>query len=362
MPHTPWLPIAPSTAMGADMIARLSQDVAGLLESFPHPVVLTDGQNDVLLANSRALQTFPRLAIGRPLTFAIRDPDVLDSLQHVRARGESERVALVERVPIERAFDVHVAPMRVADGDDAVVLIFEDTTAMRRVEMMRVDFVANASHELRTPLAAILGFIETLQGPARNDAEARMRFLAIMAEQARRMARLVDDLLSLSRIELNAHLKPEHPVNIVAVVRQIADALSALAGDREVEIAVIDRTGGAAIIAGDGDELSRVFENLIENAIKYGASGKRVEITIEAEPRREVTVRVRDFGPGIASEHLPRLTERFYRVDIAASRDKGGTGLGLAIVKHIVARHRGRLDIESRPGQGAIFSVTFALQ
>jgi two-component system phosphate regulon sensor histidine kinase PhoR len=226
---------------------------------------------------------------------------------------------------------------------------------------MRADFVANASHELRTPLASLSGFIETLQGPARNDPQARERFLDIMKAQANRMARLIDDLLSLSRIELKAHVQPEHQVDLGPIVRQVADGLQTLARDRGVEVRIA-LPPEPLFARGDRDELIRVFENLVENALKYGAAGKRVDIALVREAGdNEATVAVRDYGPGIAPEHLPRLTERFYRVDVTESRAQGGTGLGLALVKHILHRHRGRLTIDSAPGKGATFTVRLPL-
>jgi two-component system phosphate regulon sensor histidine kinase PhoR len=225
---------------------------------------------------------------------------------------------------------------------------------------MRADFVANASHELRTPLAALSGFIDTLRGSARDDPAARERFLPIMQAQADRMARLIDDLLSLSRIELNAHLRPDKQVDVGAIVRQVADSLQTLARDRQVEVKTIG-TPAALLVPGDRDELIRVFENLVENALKYAASGKRVDIALSVgegpDGNREARIAVRDRGPGIAPEHLPRLTERFYRVDVSESRAQGGTGLGLALVKHILNRHGGRLTIDSTLGQGATFTV-----
>ncbi|MGH6840862.1 MAG: sensor histidine kinase, partial [Methylocella sp.] len=244
-----------------------------------------------------------------------------------------------------------------------LILTLRDLSEARRVERMRVDFVANASHELRTPLASLLGFVETLQGPAREDKDARERFLSIMREQAQRMARLVDDLLSLSRIEQNLHLRPRAPVDFVAILRHIADTLAPMAGDNGVALKL--DVPAKALVTGDRDELVRLAENLVENAIKYGASGpqtvnRHVEITLMAE-MHQCVLTVRDHGPGIAPEHLPRLTERFYRVDAGQSRAKGGTGLGLAIVKHIVARHGGRLGIESTLGEGATFSVVLPL-
>jgi len=251
------------------------------------------------------------------------------------------------------------APARAAQ---LVLMSFHDLTQQRRVEEMRADFVTNASHELRTPLAALSGFIDTLQGPAREDVRARERFLGIMHTQANRMARLIDDLLSLSRVELSAHVRPEASIDIVPIIHQVVDGLEALASERQVEIEV-DLPETPVTIAGDREELLRLFENLIENGLKYGASGGRVIVSLnqtapgEASP--EVRVMVRDFGPGIAPEHLPRLTERFYRVDVGDSRNQGGTGLGLSLVKHILNRHRGRLLIESVPKNGATFTACF---
>jgi two-component system phosphate regulon sensor histidine kinase PhoR len=229
---------------------------------------------------------------------------------------------------------------------------------------MRADFVANAGHELKTPLSTLLGFIETLRGPARDDAAARERFLGILYEQAGRMARLVDDLLSLSRIEQKVHIHPDTTTDLVMIVNEVTDGLAPLARERDVEIRINGEADSLDVL-GDRDELIRVFENLIENALKYGASGKRVDITLTREPAagepRDAMVAVRDYGPGIAPEHLPRLTERFYRVDIAESRAQGGTGLGLALVKHILNRHRGRLMIDSTLGSGATFTARLPL-
>jgi signal transduction histidine kinase len=244
------------------------------------------------------------------------------------------------------------------------VALLSDVTAIRRLEQMRIDFVANVSHELRTPLAALTGFIETLQGPAHDDPAARERFLGIMQAQAWRMARLVDDLLSLSRIELRAHQRPETPVELVPIVRQVADGLLVLARERGVAVEVTEPEEPLTVL-GDRDELIRLFENLIENGLKYGASGKRVAVmlgrTAGGDGKAEASVSVRDYGPGIAAEHLPRLTERFYRVDVGESRAQGGTGLGLALVKHILNRHQGRLSIASKEGEGATFTIRLPL-
>jgi two-component system phosphate regulon sensor histidine kinase PhoR len=270
-----------------------------------------------------------------------------------------------ERVPVERLFDVYVAPLATADGEVVATLItLRDQTEARRVERLRVDFIANASHELRTPLASLVGFIETLQGSAHDDAKARDRFLAIMREQGRRMARLIEDLLSLSRIEQKQHVRPETVVDLAQTTRSVVDALTPMAEDLGVEIRI--SAAQQVMVAGDRDELLRVAENLIENAIKYGvragseAAGV-VEVAVTMN-EKEGSLSVRDYGYGIAPEHLPRLTERFYRVDATQSRAKNGTGLGLAIVKHILSRHRGRLTITSRVNQGSCFVAAVPLQ
>jgi two-component system phosphate regulon sensor histidine kinase PhoR len=336
-----------------------------LIGGLPDPVVALDWTGRIAAFNDAASAVAPALRRGELASIAFRMPEVVDAVRRASIKNETQRVEFFQRVPIDQWFEVIVTPVKLqkeypVDLPDMVLMTFHDLTPLRRVEEMRADFVANASHELRTPLAALSGFIETLQGSARDDAPARERFLQIMQAQATRMARLIDDLLSLSRIELSAHLRPATPVDVVPIVRQVADSLETLARDRDVKILLQPQTE-PLIVLGDRDELIRVFENLIENALKYGASGKRVEInfsrgeTLDGLP--EARVAVRDYGPGIAPEHLPRLTERFYRVDVADSRAQGGTGLGLALAKHILNRHRGRLSIASTPGHGAAFTV-----
>ena len=335
-----------------------------LIAAISDPAVALDRDGRVVAMNARMNEIAPAVRVGEPVSIGLRFPEVVEAIRRVAATGEPERVEFVERVAPGRWFETFVNPVAPSADPQAphpalLLMVFHDLTPIRRIEEMRADFIANASHELRTPLAALSGFIETLNGPAREDPAARERFLGIMQSQANRMARLIDDLLSLSRIELNEHLRPETPVDLLAVVKQVVDALQMLARDRAVEIAV-EAPSGPLMVQGDRDELIRVFENLVENALKYGASGKRVAITLARETG-EAVAQVRDFGPGIAAEHLPRLTERFYRVDVAGSRAQGGTGLGLALVKHIVSRHRGQLQIASDPGQGATFTIRLKL-
>jgi two-component system phosphate regulon sensor histidine kinase PhoR len=337
--------------------------IEAVLAGLPDPVVALDRRGDVVALNARATAVAPALRPGEPVSLGLRVPEVLEAIRRARASGTAQRVEFSERVPLDRWYEVIVTPISspgVAANPGLVLLAFHDLTPLRRVEEMRADFVANASHELRTPLAALSGFIDTLRGSAREDPAARERFLPIMQAQADRMARLIDDLLSLSRIELNAHLRPDKQVDVGAIVRQVADSLQTLARDRNVEVKTIG-SSAPLLVPGDRDELIRVFENLVENALKYAASGKRVDIALSVgegpDGKREARIAVRDRGPGIAPEHLPRLTERFYRVDVSESRAQGGTGLGLALVKHILNRHGGRLTIESAPGQGATFTV-----
>ena len=339
--------------------------IAVVIAGLPDPVVVLDRGGRVVAFNAPAGALAPALRGGEPASFALRAPEIVDAIRRATATGEAQLVEFSERVPLDRWYEAHVVPVTLtrilaAARPDLVLMTFHDLTPLRRVEEMRADFVANASHELRTPLATLTGFVETLQGPARNDPAARERFLGIMKQQADRMARLIDDLLSLSRIELNAHRRPDTPVDLVGVVRQVADGLQTLARSRDVAIAIA-APEAPLIVLGDRDELVRIWENLVENALKYGGSGKRVDIALAREPAggqpAEAVVSVRDYGPGIAPEHLPRLTERFYRVDVGQSRAEGGTGLGLALVKHILNRHGGRLAIESMVGQGATFTV-----
>jgi two-component system phosphate regulon sensor histidine kinase PhoR len=364
----------PTAEGGPPMAVRVEprtapQLIEAVLAGLPDAAIALDPEGIVISFNAPARALAPALRRGEPASFALRMPEVVAAVRRATATGEEQRIEFSERVPVDRWYQAHVTALYVhkeepRERPDLVLMTVRDLTPLRRMEEMRADFVANASHELRTPLATLSGFIETLQGSARDDAAARERFLAIMKQQATRMARLIDDLLSLSRIELNAHLRPDTEVELVGIVRQVADALQTLARDRGVEIAV-SAPAEAIMVPGDRDELVRVFENLVENALKYGAVGKRVEIAVArdaADGRAgEAAVSIRDFGPGIAPEHLPRLTERFYRVDVAQSRAEGGTGLGLAIVKHILNRHLGRLDIDSGLGAGATFTVRLPL-
>ncbi len=353
----------------ADVPAPAAGDLASLgkfLVAIPQPVLAIGPDDRVVAVNAPARALFPALGVGVPLANYLRSPDVLDAVAAARSRGTRTEASWQERVPVERVFAVSVTPLDPLDRGAPVIVYLHEVSEARRFERMRVDFITNASHELRTPLASLLGFIETLQGPARDDERARGRFLTIMREQAQRMARLVDDLLSLSRVEQHLHLRPQAPVDLTQVLHHIADTLAPLARETGVDLRVAST--GQVIVSGDRDELMRVAENLLENAIKYGASAasdRRVLVVadraVAGKGRSEAVARVTDHGPGIAAAHLPRLTERFYRVDASASRAKGGTGLGLALVKHIVARHRGRLAIASVPGEATTFSVFLPL-
>ena len=335
------------------------------ISAFPDPVILVDLRAVVVDANDAARTLLPGLRERQPLAFALRDPELLDALPIVAASGTPAAVEIGGRMPNEQVYEVRIRPLGPAGegtgpGEAAVALFFRDLTAERRTERMRVDFIANVSHELRTPLASLAGFIDTLKGPAREDPPARERFLEIMGAQASRMTRLIDDLLQLSRVELREHLPPSQAVDLASTLSHMVEVMAPLARERGATIA-LDLPEGPVEVMGDRDELLRLIENLVENAVKYGGGGP-VEVSLRRIPGggaggQRVELSVRDHGPGIPPEHLPRLTERFYRVDVAESRREGGTGLGLAIVKHIVGRHRGRLLIESEPGQGATFRV-----
>jgi len=339
------------------------------VDALPTPCFVADGRGITRYVNRRALEVYEGVKPGDPLSFSLRAPSLLEAFDRVCSTGEPERINWIEKVPTETWYEAHIAPIYmpgsvVQDGTlripDFILVVIRDLTETRRLERMRTDFVANASHELRTPLASLTGFIETLQGPARNDPEAQDRFLSIMLDQAGRMRRLIDDILSLSRIELKAHVRPASVVDLAEIVRHTADALSPLAADMGIRIR-LNIPDAPVRVKGDRDELIQVTENLIENALKYGHDGKFVDVGLsdrgEGPQERVWQLSVRDYGEGISPEHLPRLTERFYRVDVESSRAMKGTGLGLAIVKHILTRHRGRLDVDSEPGKGATFTV-----
>jgi len=332
-----------------------------VLEPLPDPVMLLDTSGRVVLANEAMRAVVGRDAEKKHVSAVLRTPIVLHAIEHASLTGESGSVEFVTYVPVERHYRAHVACT--AQPPRFATLLLHDLTALKRAEQARADFIANASHELRTPLAAVSGFIDTLRGHARDDEAARAKFLEIMSLEAQRMRRLIDDLLSLTRIEQNEHVPPAGEVDIESVVRDAAAALAPLAEADDVALS-IDAPSDLPRVAGERDELIQVFQNLIHNAIKYGRSGGHVWITLcsteSFHGRRGgamVGVSVRDDGEGIPREAIPRLTERFYRVDVKRSRERGGTGLGLAIVKHIINRHQGRLSIESQLGEGSMFTV-----
>ncbi|WP_306119986.1 MULTISPECIES: ATP-binding protein [unclassified Roseitalea] len=335
------------------------------LDGIPDPVLVIDKRGVVQHANREYRRVLGTMQPGASVLIRFRSPEMLDMIQRAFAGQQPDPVELVERSPREHWFMVSIAPLKPASRPlIGHVLHFRDLSELRRAERMRTDFIANASHELRTPLASLTGFIETLAGPARDDPGAREKFLDIMLNQAERMSRLIDDLLSLSRFETALGRSDFAQVDLVDALVHVVGALQPVAARSDIVIK-LDRSavpGGIATVHGSRDELIQLFENLVENAIKYGGAGKRVDITISPAKLGGLdawAVAVRDHGPGIDEEHIPRLTERFYRVDVASSRDKQGTGLGLAIVKHIVTRHEGRLIIQSRLGEGTTCSVTF---
>lgn len=345
-----------AAAIEAIGLQRLSGEY--LAAAVADPLIIFDHAATIVHANAAAFAAFGGIAPGLSLPLKFRAPEMQTLLDSVLSGMiASDVVDYTEKLPVERAY--RVSASSVGHGTDLYVLVFKDQSETRRIDRMRADFIANASHELRTPLASIAGFIETLRGPARNDPAAREQFLQIMQNQTGRMARLIDDLLSLSRLEMKPYLKPGTEVDLRQTVDSVIDSLAPLARENSVAIER-DFAKGPLNVPGDRDELFQVFENLLENACKYGQSGGRVLVSIAhaddgSEPGIDVTIR--DFGPGIPEEHIPRITERFYRIDVETSRTQKGTGLGLSIVKHILTRHNARLTIKSEVGKGAAFSV-----
>ena len=336
-----------------DPLAALPPLTRVLLDQLPIPVMLLDEDERVLFVNHSMRDVLGPGLDRKRASSVLRNPEVLTAIAAAR-HGSATNVPFSLPVPIERHYQAYAA--RISVSPSVTALLLHDLTMVRRSEQLRADFIANASHELRTPLAAVSGFIETLRGHAKDDPVAREQFLDIMGVEAARMRRLIDDLLSLSRIEMNEHVKPEGRIGLEGVVRQAAAALKPLAAQDGITITVEAEADIPAVI-GDQDELAQLFQNLIHNAIKYGREKGRVQISVGQSPDGQIFASVRDDGEGIASSVIPRLTERFFRVDVKRSRERGGTGLGLAIVKHIISRHQGRLGIESKLGEGSVFTV-----
>lgn len=369
-----------------------AEPFAAVFEALPEPaLVVSGGDTDdlasrrVLFANAAArdLLRIPRQ--GALLVAALRHPEVLEAVDESLFGGLVRTSAWESGGAQDRVWRAWSAPLAAADPrSPRALLVIHEQTDLRRAERTRADFLANASHELRTPLASLAGFIETLRGHAREDEAARERFLEIMAAQADRMARLVDDLMSLSRIELNEHVPPSGVVDLAMAVADVSDALAPLAGRNEVAIRTEAPGERRPLVTGDRDQILQVVQNLIDNAIKYSPPGSTVRVEVRPDldydaatapapaagaarlslltpdrrsDQRYAAIRVTDAGPGIEREHLPRLAERFYRVEGQKSGARPGTGLGLSIVKHVVNRHRGGLSVDSTPGEGSSFTA-----
>ncbi len=349
-----------------------------LLEGVPLPMLAVDGGARIIGANRAAVALFGGDLTGRPFVTVVRHPGVVAAVDWVLDPDRYPAPPPDPSVPAPLMGVVRLNALIVADGRDiaaditvarlpsflgrGATIAVLDRSVTEEAEQMRRDFVANVSHELKTPLTAMIGFIETLRGPARDDARARDRFLEIMEREAARMNRLVSDLLSLSRVQAEERRRPSAKVDLPMLLRGVLATMDQAARADGVVVET-DGIAGSQLVPGDPDQLVQVFQNLIENALKYGASGGYLGVflrRIDHEPLLRGpawAVEIRDKGDGIDGMHLPRLTERFYRVDTHRSRVQGGTGLGLAIVKHIVNRHRGRLRIDSARGQGSVFTV-----
>ena len=336
------------------LLERAAADRA-LLESLPDPLLRLDAAGMVHWRNASADSAF-----GLETASLLRHPELREAVGEARQTARPIRRSLSLGAPVPRDLDATIIPVAAAQAGGSTYILITDRTRERALEKMRTDFIANSSHELRTPLASLIGFIETLRGPAADDPVAQENFLGIMAEQAQRMQRVIADLLSLSRIEINEHQPPAEMLHLPPLLSRIAAAMEPMLAGTALEL---DIPADLPRLRADADQLTQVFTNLLDNAIKYGKRGGTIRFTAspaKADVRFDpngVIIAVADDGAGIARQHIPRLTERFYRVDKGRSRAVGGTGLGLAIVKHIINRHRGRLVIDSVEGQGTIFLV-----
>ncbi|WP_169546070.1 ATP-binding protein [Sneathiella aquimaris] len=338
--------------------ARSHQDDAILLFNLlPDPVLVLDQKRRISRFNSAARNFFSADLAETDLTAYLRHPSLIKAVDAaLGGEIESQVVEFKMAGSVGRYIEAHVTQIPGNGGKDLrVILTLHDLTTAKKTEQMRVDFVANASHELRTPLAILIGAIETLQGPAAADREAQARFLSMMHAQSRRMSQLIDDLLSLSQIEMNEHARPSDQVDVTDVLRGVVGLITTRASDlgKTIDLMAPEEP---LLVSGDKDQLAQIFTNLVDNALKYGKENTAVTISLTGS-EKSIAVSIIDQGEGIPSEHIPRLTERFYRVDSDRSREMGGTGLGLAIVKHIVSRHRGQLEIDSELGKGSRFTI-----
>jgi two-component system phosphate regulon sensor histidine kinase PhoR len=371
-----------------DIVSDRARDI---LNSLPDPLLLIGQGREIIWANQAAERQFGGRLTGRNLLAILRHPPLIAAIETIRQGRDLDNIdeqkldtPLRLDIGQETDYQAVVVPLHPSTGailserdrrTGELLILLRDVTAARRLDNLRSDFIANVSHELKTPLATLLGFIETMRGPAKDDPVAQERFLGIMHDQASRMTRMVSDLLSLSRIELHEHSRPKGQADLARVLGSVADGLGWKAQNRKIKLQLPD-PDLLPCVPGDADELTQVFQNLIDNALKYSREGTTVMVNASIvtdpvqlksrlpglrDPHGMVAIAIVDQGDGIARQHLPRLTERFYRVDAARSRDLGGTGLGLAIVKHIVNHHRGSLDIDSVLGQGSTFTVYLPL-
>lgn len=353
-----------------DAFDQRGKIIEKMIDALPDPLIFLSKSRKCLRRNEAARTYFDSLSHGKPIDSVIRHPELLRAIEHVQKTGEAQSISIELISSVRRKFDVRILPIATVGEDgkhesSAILLAMQDVTKVEKSEAMRADFVANVSHELRTPLTSLVGFAETLLGPAKDDPDAREQFLKIMQDQAGRMLQIIEDLLSLSRIEVDEHSRPTDLVNIQDALRKTCDTLQ-MKADKNRSKLQLNIADDIPEVTGDEGQLIQVFQNLIDNAIKYGSENgakadSLVDISVYPEGKKHIAISIADQGKGIPEEDLPRLTERFYRVDTARSREMGGTGLGLAIVKHIINRHRGKLAIESVVDKGSKFTLSLPL-
>ncbi len=341
---------------------RLDPIASAFADAIVLPCLILNTKEVLLHLNSAAAHELPGARIGAPISFAIRHPEFLSAMETVRETAQPQTVEVLLTAPNLTWYSIIVAPLALpgqSGAQNLLLVTLENRTEQKRTETMRVDFVANVSHELRTPLTSLIGFVDTLLGPAAEDSAARERFLPIMRTQAERMSKLIDDLLSLSRLELRQHMRPTSKIDLASIITEVVEGLQNQIHKSGIRVNLI-LPEGATMVTGDRDELYEVLENLIDNALKYGAGASGIDVELRPVIKRTdfaFVLSVTDYGAGIEEAHVPRLTERFYRVEAAPDRQKKGTGLGLAIVKHIVSRHHGQLNISSTPGEGTRIEI-----
>ena len=356
------------------------ENISFILNKLEDAIIVLDSDQKIVFQNSHSIDLFENNYTGQNITNLIRSPIILETLENVYKNKKTKIIEYNSEYGQNLSprstnfYNVEISyeknHLQLTNAKDNYVILMKNITPLKNIEKVRSSFIANVSHELKTPLATVMGFLETIRGPAKDDKKSMSKFLGIMDKETIRMKRLIDDLLVVSKIESDEHIHPTKKVNLIKTLNNVIESLKEYALKKNIQIRTNYQLSENLSVLGNEDELVQVFTNIIDNSIKYGKINSSIDIKAEEVkeqtdqsedkklfPQLILKISVKDESDGIHAKHLSRLTERFYRVDAARSKEIGGTGLGLTIVKHILNKHRGHLDIKSEINQGSTFTV-----